>query len=633
MPFQSCPVSEDVVQEAFLAAPPAISSQILDMRVQFPVWMSDIFDVEEWAPGQGNLIQQLIFKDTLPVVERGMNKWRKVEDNTGCAPGKGPDCGYNWTTFGGHAFDRTVTEFMHREFRTDTYCVKAIETTLEFKEIFGKIVEGLFRKTQFFKEMNIGHNVLTGLAKKYVVDAAGAHPNPHNIYAYRNIGTARISNLNVTLLEFFYERLRRMSSVLPYDVIDGAPVFALEASAQVLNGMYKYDVNLREDIRYSSMANDLVNKYNIMSTIRGMFWPVAIQYPRRFIIVAGEPVEVLPFVNNVPAEVGVYTDENPAYEDATHEEVTIHGQNPFKIFTQGTVQTLGGNTSFGPEDSFMNTWQWINIKTEADPFGRSGYFATAAKMAVSPQYSEGIFGILVERPSIRLMAMYNPEPTCPPATVTCTNLVPTVTCPCPAITEVRAHPITPNNWFVTFASPVTGSNGGTVALALDNDGSVNGTLVGNYTAAYAVQLALPAGFDISGFGRVQGIYCDSNLGCSARVLAINDCRSGQANQFDIILSNPIKAQTAAQLLTACLGDGTQTTLYIVAVDPTQNRYTVRYATGSGPTDDPTGAGSTALNAGFVCNRNGVRKVCVPPTTDATCPACDVADGVCSGAQA
>jgi hypothetical protein len=617
-------LTPEKVQEAFLAAPPLISQQILDLTIKHPNWLRDVFEVEEWPRGSGTIMEQIVFRGSMPQIERGFDRWKKIANLAGCNPCEGPDCNYNWTPFGGHGFERKITELMSRDFRSPEYCIHEIQTTAHFREVFAKIVENLFAQVNFFKEMNIGHNFLVSLAKKYVVDSSGAKPNPHNPYVYRNIGTAQLSNLNIGLLEFFYEQLRRMPDAIPYDVIDGAPIYSLLASHQLLARMYRDDQNLRQDVRFSGLANDLLMKYNFMSTIRGMFIAAPILYPRRFNIVNGEPVEVLPFVNGVPAEVGSYTSINPEYELATHEEVLIHGKFPFKVFYLPTETTLGENTSFGPEYSMLNSWLWVNPLTNCDPFRRVGYFATSAKIGLSQQFSDGIFGILVTRPSQALMFGQNPLPVCPdPIPQPCNNVVPDVTCPCPVIVSVNQNKITPTNWQFTFATPVQGVVGNPVQLALDNGGYITGTLLAISPDGFTAEISLPANYTGADCGHVISIYCDVTLGCSATVVSGCDCRSGQTNRVELTLSNPIKADAVGDIILACFGDGTTAQLTVLGINQATLTWTVGYAPGFGPTDDPTGSGTTLLNYDMLCDRGGVIKVCVPPTTDATCPACEV----------
>ena len=618
----NCCLTPDTVQEAFLASPPLIAQQILDLSIKHPNWLRDLWSLEDWPTGNGTVMEQLVFRGAMPQIERGFNQWKKIGNLSGCSPCEGPDCNYNWSFFGGHGFERKLTELMERDFRSPSYCINEIQTTAHFKEVFAKIVENLYSQTDFFKEINIGQNFLTGLAKKYVVDSGGAKPNLTNPYVYPNIGTARLSTLNIEMLEFFYEHLRRLPDAVPYDVIDGSPIYSLLASSQLLGRLYRDDTNLRQDVRFSGLANDLLLKYNFMSTIRGMFIAAPILYPRRFNIVAGEPVEVLPFVNNVPAEVGAYTYLNPAYEAATHEEIILHGKYPFKIFNMPTETSLGDNTSFGPEFSFMNQWLWVNPLTASDPFRRVGYFATNAKIGLSQQFSEGIYGILVERPSVALMAIYTPNPVCPVDPPTCDNAIPAQDCPCPLVLSIVQNPFTPENYYFTFASAVTGVADDPIIFELDNGTSLTGTLVQISDDGKTAEASFTDGLDAGVCTHIIGVFCTDNRGCSALVQAACDCRSNQTGVVHLTLSNAIKADAADEIV-AYFGDCTIALLTVVSVDAENLEWTVQYFTGYGPTDDPTGAGATELSADMICDRGGIKKVCVPPGTDDTCPGCDV----------
>ena len=598
----NAPITEGQVQEAFLAAPPLISSTIADLTVKTPIWGRDLYQVQEWPRGNGTLMEQIVFRGAMPQIERGFDAWAKQSNNTGCNPCDGPNCSYNWTPFGGNGFERKVTELMSREFRSPSYCVKEIQTTANFKEVFSKIVQNLYGQVDFFKEMNIGFNFLTSLAKKFVVDSSGARPNTANPYVYPNLGTARLSMLNIEMLEQFYEVMRRNPSAVPYDVVDGAPIYALEASHQLLARLYRDDQNLRQDVRFSGLANDLVGKYNFMSTIRGMFIAAPILYPRRFNVVNGNPVEVLPFVNGVPAEVGSYTANNPLYEAATHEEVIIHGKHPFSIFYMPTESTLGENSSFGPELSFMNSWMWVNPMTNDDPFRRSGFFATSAQIGLSQQYSEAIFAILVERPSRKLMAAWIAEPTCPPEPVSCDNTIPATGCPCPLVTGFYVDPFT-GDYVISLGAPQTDLVvGEDVVFGLDNGGYVSGEIVAVTSDFKTVSVTLASDVPVD-CNHFTTIYCSDTLACSANVLSQGTNGSSQAV---LVLSAPIAAVTALDEVVVTYADGTTATVAIVSANVITNTFVLADTTGT-----------------------QIVHVCVPTATAAGCPGCGVSSTQCS----
>lgn len=604
----NCLFTEADTHSAFLAAPPLISKNIYNLTIKQPRWIRDLYEVEEFPRGNGTEQQQLILRGQMPAIERGFSSWKKLANNTGCDPCAGPDCSYNWKEFGGIGIERKVMNLMEKDFKSESVCVKEIQTTAHFEQIFSQFVMNLYAQIDFEKEQNIGFNYLTSLTKKYVVDSGGPKPNRENPYVYRPLGSARISALNIDMLEFFYEYLRRIPDAIPYDVVDGSPIFALEASAQLLQRLYRDDPQLRQDVRFSGLANDLVSKYNFMSTLRGMFIAAPILYPRRFQYDSGSSrwIEIFPFENNIPMEVGSFTGFNPNYENpavATHEEVIMHGKFPFKVFYMPTETSLGANTSFGPEFSFMNSWSWVNPMTVTDPGRRVGYFWTSATIGLAPQYSEAMFSVLVERAKVGLTASWLPEPVCPPTPVDCSNDVPDVLCPCPLVTQAFTNPVT-GDTILTLAVPLAPvpSPSDEIQFGLDTGGYTTGTVVAVNNDGSAVEVTLDP--EVSGdCDHFTTVFCDNTLGCFSEVQAyVINCADG--NNLDLTLANPIKADTAGDTVTLTFGDGTTLDVDVVSVDMNTLKWVV-----------DTGASAFCDDVG------GVISVCVPTATDATCPAC------------
>lgn len=609
----NCDLTQSQVTEAFLAAPPAISRQIYNQTVKIPRWVSELWELEPFPLGQGTQMQQLILRGQMPAIERGFQGWKKLNNNAGCNPCEGPSCSYNIKAMGGTGIERLAFELMARDFQSPTYCIKEIQTTAHYEQIFSQIVRNLYTQIAFEKEMNIGFNFLTGLAKKYVIDSAGAQPNPENPYFYRPQGGATLSGLNIEMLEAFYEYMRLQPDAVPYDNINGAPIFALECSPQLLSRLYRDDPQLRQDVRFSGLANDLVTKYNFMSTIRGMFIAAPILYPRRFFYDAAATawVEVLPFINNVPLEVGSFTDVNPDYINpsiATHEEVLLHGKYPFKVYYLPTEQSLGQNTSFGPEYSFMNAWSWINPLTPTDPARREGFFFTSATIGLAPQFSRAIYGILVQRPAAGLMFSINPQPTCPVSPPNCDNTVPPVGCPCSLITTAFQNPVT-GDTILELAVPLSPvpNESDTIQFGIDTGGYLVGTVVAAAEDGSSVEVTFPGGTDLGLCDHFTSIFCDNTMGCSATVQS--QCTSG-TGAIKVVLSNPIKAATDDEQVVLTFTDGTTAT---ADVSGTPNLSTLTWVFDNI-------AGNTSFAPG-TCGVPAIVSVCVPPGTDASCPAC------------
>lgn len=602
-PNVQCVISERQVTEGFLAAPPMIDEQILDLTIKHPSWTRDLPKFTPFPLGQGTEYQQIIFRGEMPPIERGFAKWKQLSNNSGCNPCPGPDCSYNITNFGGTGLERKATRMMSREFRSPSYCIKEVQTTYQFEQVIAKIIENLYAQTDFFKDQNVTFNALTELAKKFIVDSGGAKPNPQNPYVYRPLGaTTRISGLNIEMLEFFYEWMRHIPDVVPYDVVNGAPIYSLIASHQTLARLYRDDPQSRQDVRFSGLANDMLMKYNFMSTIRGMFIAAPILYPRRFniTVTTGEPVEVLPYVNGIPMEVGSFTGFNPGYEAATHEEVIIHGKYPFEILYMPTAETMGSNTSFGPEFSWLDNWAWINPLTETDPFRRLGFFITSATIGIAPQFSEGIFAILVERPKVGLMASWLPEPVCPPTPAACGNEVPAVLCPCPLITGYFENPVD-GSFIINLAVPIDVAALDTVQFGISTGGYLVGTVVALSADGKSVQVTFPAGTEIV-CDNFTSIFCDNSMGCYSDVIFYAPVATDNT-RLTLTLSNPVKGDPSDSI-TVYYGDGTSATVTLISQNYANNTVVID-------------VGGTAFSD-TVC---GVIAICIPTAADATCPGC------------
>lgn len=589
----------------FIKAQPLINEAIKVQEAEFPNFMRDFYNVQTFPLGAGTSMQEITYKSTLPAVERGFGGWTKLKNSaTGCDPCDGPDCSYNVQRMGGGGYERKAIELMSREFVSDTFCIKEIQVTQDFEKTFGLIVQNLYSQIAFFKEQNIGFNALTMLAKKLLVDSTGIRANDADPYTYRASGTVRLSALNVHILSKIYETIRRYPDVEPLLIQNGRPVYGLIASDEIIGRIYRDDPVLRQDIRHSSMSDDLVTKYGFDFTIEGKFVPIPYLYPRRFNRVAGELVEVLPWVNGIPLEVGTYTSVNPAYEEAAYEGVLITGMSPFDIYTMPTATSLGEGSEFGPEPSFFDNWEWMNFKTPQDPYGREGYYMTSGTIAISQQFSSGIFELAVERPRSNALATFYPEPICPPTPVDCENEVAAVGCPCPKILGFAQNLITPANYYITLSTPYLIDEETTVLLALSNGGYITADIEAQDDDPATVLEVSFSGTAPQACDIIE-IWCVNTLECSSLVRAYDNKGQSASDIYALTLDQPIKAVTAADVVHVYLGDGTIIDdAVVVSVDVAANVWVV----------DLQGVEITDANCGVI-------GICVPTATDSSCPTC------------
>lgn len=600
------------VSEAFIANIPLIQSTIRDMTLQAPNWFRDVYQPMPWPEGEGTSMQQITFRGELPQVEEGFDTWTTIDDPSGCGDVCAPNCSYNMHMLGGHGFQSKITRLMSKDLRTPDYCVASIQNTRQYQEVFSQIVANLYNQVNFHKEVNIGQNFLTGIAKKLVVDSDGFKANPADPYMYRPIGDAVLSAPTIDMLSFLYATIRRNVSFRPFDMQNGMPLFAMVASPEIFQQLYRGDPSIRADLRAAggSAAMDLVNKYNFTNTIREMFLPVGHLWPRRFRYDSDNDrwIRVLPWIKGVPGTVGTFSDINPLYEDpswATHEEILFHGRDPFSLYYQPMVQTIGEGTDFGPEPGFWDVFQWVNPQTRDDPARREGFFFTTARIAISADNSEGVLGLLVPRPGYGQMLAFYPNPPTPPAAPEAsTNVVPAVGCPVPMITSLTPHPITAGRYYVVFAAPVDADVEDVIQLGHSNGGFVNATVEAktgdNLTFEVTIAGTLPV------CDRWISVYT-TTAGCKATVKSYS-IDPADNTRIDLVLDRPILAVTNGNAVTLTYGDGTQVAATVIGTpDQLQNLWKV----------DIGGSAFSDLVSGIV-------EICVPTATVASCPGCSTA---------
>ena len=129
------------------------------------------------------------------------------------------------------------------------------------------------------------------------------------------------------------------------------------------------------------------------------------------------------------------------------------------------------------------------------------------------------------------------------------------------------------------------------------------TVVAISTDKYYMTVTFDTTLTMTDCDHFTTIFCDNTLGCSADVLSYY-VDTGDNTRLYLTLGNGIKADTAAQVVTLYYGNGTSQSATIVDVNMQTDVWHVDI-------------GATA----FSDTVGGVISICVPSTTDSTCPAC------------
>lgn len=608
-----CITTEDTKQ-AFIANAPLIAKTLNNMELQAPNWYRELLKPEPWPEGAGLSLQEIEYNGELPQAEEGFGSWELLDDPSGCGALCTPNCGYNFHNLEGNAFTSKTFRVMRKDFRTPDFCVTKISSTRDFEQVFSAMVQGFYNQIAFHKEVNVAQNYMSQTTLKYMADSAGFKPNSGDPFSYLPKGSTTLSAPTIEAMEFFYQQIRMLPNIKPFGFSNNMPLYAAVASPELLTSIYRDDPKIRTDLRYAAAGdagygNDLIQRYNLNYTIRDMFLPIGYLTPRRFRWDSGTStwVRVLPWIKGVKGTVGTLTSINPLYMDpsyATHEEMIIHGQDPFGLYTRQDPTSIGQGTSFGPQpgDGFWNNFQWSNPETRDDPGRLVGFYWTRAQIAL---ISRGVsFGIMWPRkPLSTMVRFYNTNLTCPPEEESCSNVLAAPACPEPTIASFIANPVTEGNYFVTFTVPVDAVAEDILLLESTSGGFVSAEVVTASADDLTFEVTITG--DVSSCPRYFKLWNINDMACSSAVEKYSTV-SGDATQLDLVLRAPIRAYQNTQAVTLKYGDGTTQSATVVAagVDITKNIWRVDI-------------GGTA----FVDNVNGIVEICVPTSTVSSCPGC------------
>src|SRR4029079_13432466 len=120
-----------------------------------------------------------------------------------------------------------------------------------------------------------------------------------------------------------------------------------------------------------------------------------------------------------------------------------------------------------------------------------------------------------------------------------------VSCPCPLVLGMSTNPFNEDSFFFSFTTDISATEDEAVQLKLDNGAYLTGNVEQISEDGKTVEISFSNGMTNGICTHIVGVFCDESLGCSATVMSANDCRSNQTDSVSLVLSNPIKALTAA----------------------------------------------------------------------------------------
>lgn len=596
-----------MVDLAFRESEPFIDREITDRSYRMNRYLLDYAPVRIFPDGIGFTMNKVRFFGDIGPQYDGYEGWRAEHRSrpTADACGGAHDaCGYVWEEVG-HGFEELQFSLMRRDLRTIPICVHDIRTFWEFQQYQNLIFQNLSEISANMREQ-LNRNALIGFAVKHVITSKGLEVNSANPYEFPNIQGVTLGKLNFRILKRIYSALIREAGMFALDTIDGRPVFGIMASDDTLDDVTYEDPDIRQDIRWSSMDDSLLKRYNFMDTFRGQFLLIPDPYAPRYNVDAnGYLYRIFPFERDIQIQSGTRPAPNPDYDKAPFEFVQILTKDVFALRSKKALSTVGGLTDFNAETT-MFEWKWHNPERWCDPNRRVGFYYANGHIGVEPGDFTDIPGILVQRRPFNLDATFWPAATCPPDPVTCNNQLAAQGCPA-AVVVGCCEDITNANYLqMRFSSPLP-ATGTPFNIQLDkaNGDIITVTIhsVSTDRCAAQVDFGAPASCCVDEY---IGVHSIDSVACSAPVIS-ETCTS--ATVHVVTLEFPLKTQSNSWTGSALGSDGVYRAV-TVTLGAQSLTYTITF--GSAP---PDGTCTQAL--------------CIPTATDASCPACAPAANACS----
>jgi len=163
---------------------------------------------------------------------------------------------------------------------------------------------------------------------------------------------------------------------------DGASVFMLFLGFEQSRALVKGNEGVRNDVRWSSDADELLKPFSIKRVLNGFAHIVDTKAPR-YNFTAGAWVRV-PFYTTAAATNGTKLVVNPAYQTALYEDVIVFLRNVMRREMPQPMTSFGNGTSFD-RPNFTGDVRWLNIPNEEiNPDGNIGFFRATLQASARP---------------------------------------------------------------------------------------------------------------------------------------------------------------------------------------------------------------------------------------------------------
>ena len=604
----NCGCTPQQANVMFKEAEQFIDEEITDRTYAMNRYWVDLYPMKPFPDGVGLVLDKLrYFSDIGPQYD-GFDGWRKIQrSRTGAmaeACGEHDACGYDWETVGS-GMETVSYDLMSRDLKTHPICIKDIRTLYQYRTFQELFFKNLANISANMREQ-LNRNAVMMFALKHI--AIAGLPTAKDPHQLPNINGVEVGKLTYDLALMLYHSLIIEGANQALATMDGMPMVGLVGHPETLRGMYYDDPELRKDIREcraaSGNACDLIKRYAFIDTIGPFVLMPDLYAPRYTLDAAGNFVRVFPFIREVEIQYGTRPIPNPLYQTAPYEGILFLLKDLLTLRTRTPLESVGGMTRFGPEPNMFD-WRWWN--PPGDPFNRVGQYVTTAEVGVEPgDFTDVPMLIVKRRPEYWGQAFWAAEQT-PPEAAEFENALPAEACPCPTI--IGAYPdLDPTRLLLIFDRDIALDANDPISLTTSQGTFVDATLISISDDGTRAVVDFGSAEPCKEIGRYVALNCNGATSyCNACVL--KTALGGILDEeVTLTLNRLIKADTAAEVVTLILGDGSMLDVALAANADTENlQYTVE------------------LTYAQFYDSKGICAVCVPPATDDSCPECDASD--------
>lgn len=539
----------------------------------------------------------------------------------------------------GLGYERLTLQHRRAFFETCDFCVETLwRENVAPEEFFSEYMKGIRDQLDDIMEITHRNEYEERSQKVWGIYTPQGRLLQHASNQYDWAPLPLANTLSLPSIEMLYnfaeDVLASYSEYYMIGTVDGEPVYPLVMNSRTKHNLVFKNPTLINMIQFSSMADNLIELWNGPLSKIGPFVIFVDNDSVRLKRDALGNVMQVPHWIPIPApDGGQMWVEHPDWHTRGPEfadTIMIPRKDVWKKLIRRIPKSIGG-VDFGEDLSPELGLKYINIKDkECNPFGWIGHFVASHEYYAEPGANIGtapcyMIGVASGIPG--LDAIYDKPGECPVAVPVC-NRVDPLGDACVGISCVTPNPMNAERAFFTFTTAIDPAPAvsGTISIKTRTGGVQVFTVIAINGNVYELQL--PAGASANGPLAAEDyleVACDVITYCESDVIGLEDCRADISNSVKIKLAKNLVCAAVNDLITLTFRGGVKANFTVLAANSGSKEYTVRYAAGFGPTDDPLNLNAVDDNStwGLCCDRGMPTYACCVPTAGNGCLGCDV----------